>query len=156
MEQRETSPRLAEAADLDTVRQLTEAAYAPYTTLLGEPPKPVTENYGPRIARGEVWLAYAAGEVVGLLVLERHPDHALIYSVAVTPARQGEGHGLRLLRFAEDTARAWGAAEVRLYTNARMERNIALYAAVGYRETGRRPHTRRPGVVLVDMAKPIV
>lgn len=43
--------------------------------------------------------------------------------------------------------------EVRLYTNAKMERNIALYKAYGFHETGRRPNPYRPGWTIVDMAK---
>jgi ribosomal protein S18 acetylase RimI-like enzyme len=124
--------------------------------LLGTPPLPVGEDYAPRIAAGEVWLLETAtGALAGLLVLERHPDHAMIYSVAVAPERQGEGHGSALLRFAEATARAWGASDLRLYTNARMVRNIAIYLAAGYHETARRPHPLRPGSVVVDMAKPL-
>ena len=145
--------RLAGADDLDRVQALTEAAYAPYVVLLGYPPLPATEDHLPRIVDGQVHLAEVAGTVVGLLVLERHPSHAMVYSVAVLPGRQGEGHGLALLRLAESEARSWGVSELRLYTNARMERNIALYAAYGLHETGRRPHPRRPGFTIVDMAK---
>ena len=141
--------------DLTTVQALTEAAYAPYTVLLGYPPLPVTEDHRPRVEAGQVHLAEVLGTVVGLLVLERHQDHAMIYSVAVLPARQGEGHGLALLRLAEDEARSWAVPELRLYTNARMERNIGLYAALGFHETGRRPHPRRPSFTIVDMVRPI-
>jgi ribosomal protein S18 acetylase RimI-like enzyme len=77
----------------------------------------------------------------------------MIESVAVAPGRQGQGHGLALLRLAETLTRQAGRAELRLYTNARMERNIALYAGLGYRETGRRPNPHRPGWTIVDMAK---
>ena len=145
--------RLAGASDLAAVHALTEAAYAPYTVLLGYPPLPATEDHRPRVEAGQVHLAEVPGTVVGLLVLERNPDHAMIYSVAVLPARQGEGHGLALLRLAESEARSWGACELRLYTNARMERNIALYAALGFHETGRRPHPMRPGFTIVDMVR---
>ena len=146
--------RLAGTDDLGTVHALTVAAYAPYVVLLGYPPLPATEDHRPRVEAGQVRLAEVAGTVVGLLVLERHPDHAMIYSVAVLPERQGEGHGLALLRLAEDEARSWGVPELRLYTNARMQRNIDLSAAFGFRETGRRPHPRRPSFTIVDMAKP--
>lgn len=148
---------LAEPQDLEAVRSLTEAAYRPYTALLGAPPLPVTTDYAPRIAAGEVWLLRRDPfGLAGLLVLELHEDHGLIYSVAVAPAFQGQGHGIRLLRHAEELVRAAGPREIRLYTNARMERNIALYQSFGYRETGRRPNPHRPGWFLVDMAKPLL
>lgn len=143
----------AVAGDLQTVVSLTAAAYAPYTALLGAPPIPVTEDYAPRIERGEVWLLESGGELAGVLTLERHEDHAMIFSVAVSPAFQGKGFGIKLLNHADQQTRLWGLPEMRLYTNAKMERNIALYLAYGYRETGRRPNPYRPGWVLVDMAK---
>lgn len=147
--------RLARLADLPAIVALTTAAYAPYTALFGTPPIPVTEDYAPRIEQGEIWLLEDGTELAGLIVLERHPDHAMIFSVAVAPAFQGRKLGIALLDFADEKARAWGVPEVRLYTNARMERNIALYSAYGYRETGRRANPYRPGWILVDMARPV-
>lgn len=145
--------RLAEAADLDAVTAITAAAYAHYTDLLGAPPVPTTEDYRPRIAAGEVSLLDVDGDPAGLIVLQRYADHVMIFSVAVSPKYQGRKLGSRLLRFADDRAREAGLGRVTLYTNARMERNIALYAAHGYHETGRRAHPARPGWVLVDMEK---
>lgn len=145
--------RRALAGDLQAIVSLTEAAYAPYTPLFGAPPMPVTEDYEPRIERGEVWLLESGSELAGLIVIERHPDHAMIFSVAVSPAFQGRKLGIALLNFAEEQARLWGLPEVRLYTNSRMERNIALYTAYGFHETGRRSNPYRPGWTLVDMAK---
>jgi ribosomal protein S18 acetylase RimI-like enzyme len=147
--------KLARPDDLAAVVSLTSDAYAPYTALFGGPPIPVTEDYAPRIERGEVWLLEDGSALAGLIVLERHPDHAMIFSIAVSPAFQGKKLGIKLLGFADEQARSWGLPEVRLYTNALMERNIALYSAYGYRETGRRPNPYRPGWILVDMVKPI-
>lgn len=147
--------RLALADDLATVVWLTEAAYGHYIALLGGPPIPITEDYVPRIARGEVTLVEEDGLVAGLLVLERHPDHSLIFSVAVAPGFQGRGFGISLLKQADEQTRLWGLPEVRLYTNAKMERNIALYLAYGYRETDRGPNPYRAGWTLVHMAKPV-
>ncbi len=149
------SPRLARVDDLSAIVSLTTVAYAPYTALFGTPPIPVTEDYAPRIERGEVRLLEDGSELAGLIVIERHDDHAMIFSVAVSPAFQGRKLGIRLLDFADEQTRSWGLPEVRLYTNSRMGRNIALYTAYGYRETGRRPNPYRPGWVLVDMAKPV-
>lgn len=147
--------RLADAADLGTVAALTEEAYAAYLPALGAAPVPVTEDYAPRIVAGEVWLLESAGRVAGLLVIETHADHCLIFSVAVSPAQQGKGFGIRLLEKAEQVAHKASVREVRLYTNSLMLRNIALYQAYGYRETGRRPNPKRPGWIVVDMVKEV-
>ncbi|KAA3450042.1 GNAT family N-acetyltransferase [Mesorhizobium sp. SARCC-RB16n] len=147
--------RLARPEDLAAIVALTQAAYAPYNAILDAPPIPVTEDYSPRIALGEVWLLESGGALAGLITLERHSDHVMIFSVAVAPGFQGKGFGMALLNHADEQARLWDLPEVRLYTNAKMERNIALYTAYGYRETGRRPNPYRPGWILVDMAKPL-
>lgn len=147
--------RHATIAELPAVVALTTAAYQPYTDLFGYPPIPVTEDYEPRIERGEVWMREADGAVVGLSVVERHTSHLMLFSIAVSPDFQGAGHGMAMLRWLEDRAREWAVPEIRLYTNARMERNIALYSAFGFQETGRRPNPYRPGWTIVDMAKKI-
>ncbi|RWE73871.1 GNAT family N-acetyltransferase [Mesorhizobium sp.] len=147
--------RLARPDDLAGIVALTTEAYAPYTAIFDAPPIPVTEDYAPRIERGEVWLLEEGSTLAGLIVLERHADHAMIFSIAVSPVFQGRKLGIRLLDFADKQARSWGVPEVRLYTNSRMARNIALYAAYGYRETGRRANPYRPGWTLVDMVKPV-
>ena len=145
--------RLAVAGDEAAVVGLTREAYTPYVVALGYEPLPITADYGARIRAGEVWLLEVDGALAGLLVLERHADHALIYSVAVAPARHGGGFGSALLAFAETQAREWAVRDVRLYTNAKMERNQAIYAARGFQETGRREI--RPGFWVVDMEKPL-
>ena len=142
---------LATPSDLPAIRALTEAAYASYLPVLGYPPVPVTEDYAPRIERGEVWLLERSGEIAGMIVLERHAAHAEIFSVVVAPAHHGQGLGRALLDFAVDKTREWGLPTLRLYTNAKMERNIALYLRYGFVETGRRPNPKRPQFTIVDM-----
>ena len=147
--------RPASPDDLEMIATLTAAAYRPYTELFGAAPIPATEDYAPRIERGEVWLREVGDETAGLVVVEQHSDHLMLFSIAVSPAFQGGGHGLAMLRWLEGKAREWAVPEIRLYTNARMERNIALYRAFGFQETGRRPSPYRPGWALVDMTKEI-
>ncbi len=142
----------ARMADLDAVAALSRAAYAHYVPLLGGEPVPMSEPYAPRIARGEVWLSRSP-DLAGVLVLEMHADHAMIFSLAVAPEEQGHGYGGELLKFAEAKAKAAGLTELRLYTNALMTRNIAIYAARGFTETGRRPNPLRPAFTIVDMVK---
>jgi ribosomal protein S18 acetylase RimI-like enzyme len=139
---------------LEEVQRISAAAYiTAYEAVIGAAPKPAFEDYGPRIERNEVWLLEVEGEAVGLIVLEERADYLLVYSIAVRPERQRHGYGTRLLQFAEAHARAAGRGEVRLYTNRRMERNLALYRNCGFVEIGTHPHPHRAGDVLVDMAK---
>lgn len=147
----EMLPHAPRPAALPAIIALTERAYSSYLPLLGYPPVPMTEDYAPRIERGEVWLEERDGELAGLIVLERHPTHAEIFSVAVDPAHHGAGLGRTLLDFAVAKTREWSLPELRLYTNAKMERNIALYTRYGFRETGRRANPKRPQFTIVDM-----
>jgi ribosomal protein S18 acetylase RimI-like enzyme len=144
--------RRAEADDLPAVVELTSRAYEQYKALLGDDPVPVTTDYGPRIADGDVWMLEAP-EPVGILVLEKCPDHLHIFSVAVSPEHQHGGIGRLLLSLAERIAVEGGLDRLTLCTNDRMTRNIGIYTRCGYVETGRRPNPRRPGWTLVDMEK---
>ena len=148
--------RRAGPDDAETVRSISAEAYAAsYLPVFGYLPAPAMEDYGAHVAAGEVWFVEDAEprRPVGVVVLERHASHLLVYNLAVLPERWGEGIGRRLLALAEERARAVGHEEVRLFTNTRMTRNLSIYRRAGYRETGRRPHPFRAGVVLVDMSK---
>jgi ribosomal protein S18 acetylase RimI-like enzyme len=151
-----TRLRLAAPADADLVAAISAAAYIPaYLPVIGAVPRPASEDYAPRIARGEVHLLERMDEVIGVLVLEPGLDHLVIYSIAVHPASQGEGFGKALLAHAERIARLCGHRTMRLYTNRRMTANLALYRGAGFVETGERAHPSRPGEMLVDLAKPV-
>ena len=146
--------RMALPGEADTVRALSAEAYLPvYLPLYGRPPMPAREDYAPRIARGEVWVAEIDARLAAVLVLEQLKDHLLLYSIAIRPAFQGRGLAAKLLAFADDQARQSGFSEIRLYTNEKMLRNQAIYARAGYREIGRRLHPNQSGLMLVDMAK---
>ena len=148
--------RRAKPHDAGHVSMISERAYVPaYRSVIGEVPKPAREDCASRIEDGSVWLAECSGNAVGVLVLERSPDYLMIYSIAVHPRYQGRGIGAALLRFAEKRASEHSLPEVRLYTNSRMEKNLALYRKAGFRAVGERPHPSRPGEFLVDMSKQV-
>jgi ribosomal protein S18 acetylase RimI-like enzyme len=93
-----------------------------------------------------------AGTIAALIVLLPKADYLLLDNIAVRPDRQGQGLGRRLIDFAESEARRLGYAELRLYTHVTMIENIALYARLGFRETGRRYND---GYDRVFMTKPL-
>ena len=131
--------RPALSADAVRVAAIAHAAYAPYLQRMSRKPAPMDEDYGARIAAGQTWvLEDHGGDVVGLLVLEDHPDHLLLDNVAVDPDRHGQGIGKRLLAFTEEEARRRGYDTVELYTNEVMVENISMYLRLGYVETGRK------------------
>lgn len=129
--------RTATAAEADTVRDLVHRAYRKYVAVLGRPPLPMTADYPALIEEGVVWVLTQDGAIVGVLVLLDRSDHLLLENVAVDPEHQRKGYGKVLLSFAEREARERGYDQIRLYTNALMTGNIALYRSLGYRETHR-------------------
>lgn len=102
--------------------------------------------------RMEIWALDGGAGLEASLALEPGEGCLTIWSVAVSPARQGEGLSRQLLDFAEQRARDLGFSEIRLFTNLLMARNIALYAGRGYRETHR---VVRPAWTAVHMAKAV-
>lgn len=131
-------PRRAVSAEAPSIRALVERAYAGYVERIGRRPAPMDHDYEERIAKGRVFVLEDGGQLVGIIVLEQGDDHLLVENVAVDPARQGEGIGRALLAFAEETARSAGLSVLRLYTNAAMTENLALYPRLGYEEVDRR------------------
>jgi ribosomal protein S18 acetylase RimI-like enzyme len=129
--------RSANLGDAATVREIVDAAYRLYIPRIGKPPGPMLDDYVKRITDGEVWVLTCAGGMAGILVLEETTDGLLLDNIAVAPDQQGKGHGRTLLEFAEAQAVRRGWQEIRLYTNALMTENIALYGRIGYVETAR-------------------
>jgi GNAT superfamily N-acetyltransferase len=145
--------RRAALTDAEAVGACVRAAYAVYDGRLPRPPKPVLADYTLVVQTTSTWLLESRDDgCVGVLVLIYKPDHLLLDNVAVEPRWQGRGLGKRLLEFAEAEARRLGFDELRLYTNALMTENRALYARVGYVEYGRREVDGRDTVF---MRKPL-
>ena len=130
--------RRATPDDRAAVEAIVHAAYSIYVDRIGKPPGPMLDDYGRLIADGAVSVFAAPdGGLAGVIVLLPASDHLLLDNVAVWPERQGEGIGRRLIAFAESKARRLGYRELRLYTHVTMSENIALYARLGFAETGR-------------------
>jgi GNAT superfamily N-acetyltransferase len=130
--------RRAHPEDRGAVEAIVHAAYAIYVDRIGKPPGPMLDDYAGLIADGMVSVfADTDGTIAAVIVLVPQPDHLLLDNVAVRPDRQSRGLGRQLIAFAETEARRLGYAELRLYTHEKMSENIALYARLGFVETGR-------------------
>ena len=124
--------RRADNSDASWLSDCTRAAYAVYIPVLGREPVPMTIDYKNAIDEYEVWIAESSKERAGLLMLENHTNHMVIYSVAVLPAYERHGVGRELLNQAEEVTKLHGHRLIRLYTNELWERNIAIYRKLGY------------------------
>jgi ribosomal protein S18 acetylase RimI-like enzyme len=130
--------RRAEPTDQAAIEAIVRAAYAVYIPRIGKPPGPMLDDYAQLIAEGVVSVIEDAGEeIAALIVLLPKPGHLLLDNIAVRPDRQGHGFGRELIEHAEREANRLGLREIRLYTHEKMTENIALYAGIGFVETGR-------------------
>ena len=133
--------RRATAGDADPIRDLVHDAYVDYTPLLGRTPIPMLADYDVAVRAHDVWvLDDGDAGIVGVIELIPHPDHLYVENVAISPARQGQGLGRRLLDLAEREARARGLTQLGLLTNERYTSNIAMYERSGFVETHRTEH----------------
>jgi ribosomal protein S18 acetylase RimI-like enzyme len=149
----EPAVRRATVADADKLTALARAAYARHVPIIGREPMPMTADWALLLSEQEIWIVDGpAGEAAASLALDLQADHVMIWSVAVAPAHQQRGLGRRLMALAEARARDLQRPELRLFTNARMDGNIALYRRLGYSETRREELADR---VLVHMSKAV-
>ncbi|MFI6324110.1 GNAT family N-acetyltransferase [Nonomuraea sp. NPDC050556] len=121
--------RLATPEDLEVVQEIVQAAYTPWIDVIGMRPLPMEADYPALIAAGHVHL----DDLGGLIVLVPEDGVLLVDNVAVRPELHGRGMGRTLMAYAEAEAERLGLPAVRLYTNVKMARNIALYESLGYR-----------------------
>jgi ribosomal protein S18 acetylase RimI-like enzyme len=129
--------RLARAADVATVAAIVKDAYSMYLARNGKIPGPMRDDYAALVDAKRVHVLEDAGEIVGLVVLIPEQRAMLLDNVAVSPRAQGRGFGVKLIAFAEESARAAGFAVIRLYTQDIMTENLTLYSRLGFVETRR-------------------
>lgn len=134
------SLRLRRALPTDTtaVTACVLQAYQPWVAKIGHTPGPLLDDYARVIATSTVYLAESPPILAGILVLATTGEGFLLENVAVMPAYQGSGVGRLLLARAEHEARLAGYDSIYLYTHEKMQRNIELYAKIGYVEYARR------------------
>jgi ribosomal protein S18 acetylase RimI-like enzyme len=125
--------RLGGPDDAAAIRALTLEAYRPWVALIGREPLPMTADYEAALRDHRFDLAFQGGELVGLIETRAAPDHLLVVNVAIAPVHQSAGLGRSLMSHAEVLAREERLTTLRLYTNARFERNISIYRRLGYR-----------------------
>jgi ribosomal protein S18 acetylase RimI-like enzyme len=108
------------------------------------------DDYAARILARQLHVIEDDGTIRGLVVLIPEAAAMLLDNVAVDPRFKGQGFGRVLIEFAEESARAAGYTQIRLYTHVAMTENIALYGRIGYVEAYR---AEENGLARVYMVK---
>jgi ribosomal protein S18 acetylase RimI-like enzyme len=124
--------RLAGPEDSQQLAYIAQAAYGKYTEMLTEPPAPILLDYEAVASSGHTYVLAEAGELQGMVTIERDDPHLILRNLAVHPSCQGKGIGRRLVRLVEDIARADRLSGIRLWTRAEMHDNIAFYKRLDY------------------------
>jgi GNAT superfamily N-acetyltransferase len=130
--------RRAEPADVPTIERIVEHAYEKYVARGLMRPAPMDDDHLAKVENGRAYVLEADGRVVGVVELLQAEDHVLVENVAIAPRLQGQGHGRKLLEFAERWAADRGIATLNLYTQEGMTENVALYRALGWVEQERK------------------
>ena len=92
-----------------------------------------------RLSRGVAATDGPRGRIVGFILLSGVSPEMEILSIAVSPARQGQGIARRLLDRAFGQLAAEGFRTVFLEVEQGNVAALRLYARTGFREIGRRP-----------------
>lgn len=124
--------RRAVRTDIPAITALQQAAYAALKQRIGLSLPPHDADFVALFEGMEIWVSGPPEALEAALIIERKPDHLLIWSLAVAPALKGQRLGSALLDFAEDLARRDGHGLVRLYTNERFSENVGWYQRRGY------------------------
>jgi GNAT superfamily N-acetyltransferase len=127
--------RKAEPSEAEIVRDLINAAFRPAEEFFVDGDRVGIEEVRERMDRGEFWIADDAGCVY----IERAGDRGYLGLLSVSPARQGNGIGKKLVAAAEERCRELGCGAVDLLiVNLRGELP-GFYRTLGYRESGTEP-----------------
>jgi len=118
-----------------TIQRMESRAEIPYDLLmLADPSKRMIDEY---MNRGQCYLAYHNGEVVGEFVfIHTHPHTIEIVNIAVKEEYQGKGIGKKLLERAVEEARRIGAKSLEIGTGNSSIFQLRLYQKCGFRITG--------------------
>jgi ribosomal-protein-alanine N-acetyltransferase len=140
--------RPMQEADLDDVMAIEVRAY-PFAWTRGIFEDCLRAGY-------PAWVLWRDASILGYAVLSVAAGEGHVLNVCVDPARQGEGHGRRLLRAVLHLARARGAKRLFLEVRPSNPGAIALYRSEGFDEIGRRPryypaHDGREDAIVMAM-----
>ena len=129
--------RGATAHDAARMRAIARAAYAKYVPRIGREPSPMVADYEAAVAANRAVVIEAAGNIRGYMTAWPEHDAYFIENIGVDPQFQGGGLGRCLIDHAVSQADRLGLPALRLYTNALMAENLAMYAHIGFVETHR-------------------
>ena len=128
--------RRANAEDADGLTECVEAAYSIYADRITDLPA-VSDGVSDAIRDHRVWVVEKEHQIVGGMILVPHDEFLMLENIAVRPEAAGSGIGRELIARAEQDCVDLDLREIRLSTHVDMPENVAIYARLGWKETGR-------------------
>ncbi|MDR3323020.1 MAG: ribosomal protein S18-alanine N-acetyltransferase [Zoogloeaceae bacterium] len=120
-------------------------------------------NFADSLTAGHAaWVLRQGGDSLGFMVLMLAVDEAHLLNVAVTPVRQRQGLGARLLRHGMAWSTRQGMKSMLLEVRPSNTRALALYRHLGFVEVGRRkayypaPAGREDALILSRMLEDVL
>jgi GNAT superfamily N-acetyltransferase len=135
--------RLAEPDDAEGIVSVIHRAFRQYDGTLVPPSGAMQETaatVATRLASEGCILALAEVTPVGCVFYKATGGQIYLSRLAVLPERRGKGLARRLIAEVEAAARAARIATVTLGVRIALPENVALFAALGYREISRHAH----------------
>jgi predicted N-acetyltransferase YhbS len=136
--------RLAMREDAADIAPVIRRAFAQYDGKLVPPSGALHETeatVAARIDTERCIVAFDGASPIACIFYKRVGDQLYFGRLAVLPDRRGEGLAQRLVAEVEAAARTAGLAAVTLGVRIALPGNVAMFAALGYREIGRKAHS---------------
>jgi predicted N-acetyltransferase YhbS len=136
--------RLAMREDAADIVPVIRRAFAQYDGKLVPPSGALHETeatVAARIDTERCIVAFDGASPIACIFYKRVGDQLYFGRLAVLPDCRGEGLAQRLVAEVEAAARTAGLAAVTLGVRIALPGNVAMFAALGYREIGREAHS---------------
>jgi ribosomal protein S18 acetylase RimI-like enzyme len=117
--------------------------------------KETAEAVAQKLAEGGGIAAFAAQEMIALVLFTADDDALYLGRLAVAPSARGQGVAARLLDLAEEEARRLGFDKIRLRVRLDLPANRRLFGRHGYREAARLSHPGFDRPTFAVMEKPL-
>ena len=148
--------RPAAASEAAVLLDVMRRAFAEYRGVLRPESSVFVETpelIAAKLVFGGGFLAFQGQTPVGCIIAEANGDRAYLGRLAVDRSLRRQGLARRLMLAGEDFARARGLGRAEVQVRIALTGNIALFQALGYRETARERHPGWPVPTYLVMEK---
>ena len=155
----EIKPAPAEFSDWEALMALLHAAFA-FQHDRVDPPSSLhrfdAKSIAVKAREEQLFLALDDGTLVGCIFGKPKSSVLYVGKMAVSPQRQGQGIGRRLMQAAEGLARRSGLGALELETRIELTENHETFAALGFVKVSEGAHPGYDRTTFIAMRKTLV